>query len=124
MNTFERTTSNIAAWNLEGFGGIPDERLARQVEGIAMLDAEVVALVEISPLSVMDKLVECLACLGVHYDSILLPQRSDLNIGVIYKKGVEASNPRFIEGSYLGDSGLRKAFVVDLRTSFSPVTST
>jgi len=115
MNIFERTTSNIAAWNLEGYGGIPDERLARQVEGIAMLDAEVLALVEISPLSAMDKIVECLACLGVHYDSVMLPQQSDLNIGVIYKKGVEASNPRFIEGSDLNNPSFRKAFVVDMK---------
>ena len=48
---FGHTTANIAAWNLEGYGGIPDSTLDRQVEGLAMLDAEVVALVEINPIS-------------------------------------------------------------------------
>ena len=56
MNSFQRSTTNIAAWNLEGFDGIPDERIEKQIQGLSMLDAEVVALVEINPIEVLDKL--------------------------------------------------------------------
>ena len=65
MNSYQRSTANIAAWNLEGFHGIPDERIARQVQGLAMLDAEVVALVEINPITVLDKLRPGLAERGL-----------------------------------------------------------
>ena len=47
MTDFGRTTTNVAAWNLSGFYPIQADRLERQVEGLALLDAEVVALVEI-----------------------------------------------------------------------------
>ena len=63
MSSFQRSTANIAAWNLEGFAGIPDERIEKQVEGLAMLDAEVVALVEVNPINSLEKikvgLLEC-----------------------------------------------------------------
>ena len=45
----------------------------------------------------------------------MLRQNSNLNIGVLYKKGVEASNPRFIDDSDLGDPGNRKALVVEMK---------
>ncbi|GAB6905931.1 hypothetical protein DESC_810139 [Desulfosarcina cetonica] len=51
MPIFGYTTAKIAAWNLAGYGGIPEERLNRQVEGLTLLDAEVIALMEINPLS-------------------------------------------------------------------------
>lgn len=44
MNTFIRSTANIAAWNLEGLHGIPDERIEKQVQGLAMPGAEIVAI--------------------------------------------------------------------------------
>ena len=47
--SFAHSTARVAAWNLAGYGGIPEARLQRQVEGLALLDAEVVALVEINP---------------------------------------------------------------------------
>lgn len=114
MTDFGRTTANIAAWNLNGFFPIPSKRLKKQVEGLALLDAEIVALVEINPLSVLDTLVEGLEDKSVSYEYTVLEQDNDLNIGVLYKKGVIASNPRFIDGSDLGDSRRRKAFVVDM----------
>ncbi len=115
MNTFQRSTANIAAWNLEGFHGIPDVRIAKQVEGLAMLDAEVVALVEINPINVLDKLVDGLQQKGVQYQHILVQQSGPLHIGVLYKDGITATNPRLVEGSDLNDPDKRKAFAVDLR---------
>ena len=115
MNSYQRSTANIAAWNLEGFHGIPDERIARQVQGLAMLDAEVVALVEINPIAVLDKLRAGLAERGLTYHAATVAQTGKLQIGVLYKEGVEARNARLVDGSDLGDPDKRKALAVDLK---------
>lgn len=115
MTDFGHTTAKVAAWNLAGFGGISNERLERQVEGLALLDAEVVALVEINPLSVLETLIQGLAGKGVAYNASIEPQASNLHIGVLFKEGVTAKNPRLIDGSDLGDTKRRKVFVVDMK---------
>lgn len=115
MSEFSHSTAKIAAWNLAGYGGIPDERLERQIEGLALLDAEVVALVEINPLSALDVLKQGLAAKGVAYNTLVVAQAGDLHIGVLYKEGVSAQNPRLIDGSDLGNPDRRKAFVVDMK---------
>jgi endonuclease/exonuclease/phosphatase family metal-dependent hydrolase len=115
MNKFQRSTANIAAWNLEGYHGIPDERIKEQIQGLSMLDAEVVALVEINPIEVIDKIKAGLSKNGLTYHSALKEQSGKLHIGVLYKDGVVASNPQLIEGSDLGDPNKRKAFVLDLK---------
>lgn len=115
MNEFKHTTARVAAWNLAGFGGIPNERLQEQIKGLALLDAEVVALVEINPLTALDTLKQGLADKGVIYDSCVEPQAGDLHIGVLYKEGVTASNPRLLDGSDLGDPERRKALLVDMK---------
>jgi len=115
MTAFTCTTANIAAWNLSGFFPIPDSRIEKQVEGLALLDAEVITLVEINPLSVLTKLQQGLLAKGAEYDFTVLEQENNMNIGVLYKKGITASNPRFIDGSDLGNSRRRKAFVVDMQ---------
>ncbi|MFC1583752.1 endonuclease/exonuclease/phosphatase family protein [Candidatus Neomarinimicrobiota bacterium] len=114
MSEFGHSTAKVAAWNLAGFGGIPAERLERQVEGLALLDAEVVALVEINPQSALDTLIQGLARKGVTYHASIVPQASDLHIGVLYKEGVTVDNPRLLDGTDLGDTARRKAFVVDI----------
>lgn len=115
MNTFQKSTANIAAWNLEGFHGIPNDRLGRQIDGLAMLDAEVVALVEINPITVLDKITQGLLDKGIEYESHLVKQNAKLHMGVLYKKGVIATNPRLIDNSDLGDDSKRKAFVIDMK---------
>lgn len=115
MSDFSHTTAKIAAWNLAGFGGIPAKRLEKQIEGLALLDAEVIALVEINPQSALKTLQQGLKQKGVIYDSKLIPQANDLHIGVLYKKGITAKNARLIDGSDLDDSARRKAFVVDMK---------
>jgi exonuclease III len=80
-----------------------------------MLDAEVVALVEINPIEVIDKIKAGLSKNGLTYHSALKEQSGKLHIGVLYKDGVVASNPQLIEGSDLGDPNKRKAFVLDLK---------
>ena len=115
MSNFGHTTAKIAAWNLAGFGGIRNDRLQRQVEGLALLDAEVVTLVEINPLSALNTLRQGLAAKGVTYQASIVPQASDLHIGVLFKEGITATNPRLLDGSDLGDPARRKAFVVDMK---------
>ncbi len=115
MNHFSRTTAKVAAWNLAGYGGIPAERLERQVEGLALLDAEVVTLVEINPLSALETLRQGLEERGVIYETSIIPQANDLHIGVLFKRGVTAQNARLMDGSDLGNTDMRKAFLVDMK---------
>ena len=115
MAHFAHTTAKIAAWNLAGYGGIPDDRIDELVDGLAILDAEIVTLVEVSPFAAMEKIKAGLAAKGCEYDSVMLPQHSDLNIGVIFKDGVEAGVPDFVAGSDLGNDDFRRALVVDLQ---------
>lgn len=115
MSKFTNTTARIAAWNLAGFNKISPERLANQVEGLAFLDAEIITLVEVKPFSHMKSIVDGLAGKGCIYENVMLQQASDLNIGVLFKKGVKAKNPRFIAGSDLNDAKKRKALVVDMK---------
>jgi len=115
MNSFQRSTANIAAWNLEGFDGITDARIKKQIEGLTMLDAEVVALVEINPLSALDKIKAGLQANGLTYHSSLIEQQSKLHIGVLYKEGITVTNARLVPGSDLGDPGKRLAFALDIK---------
>lgn len=115
MANFGCTTARVAAWNLAGFKTISPERLENQIEGLAILDAELTTLVEVKPFNHMQKLIDGLADKGCAYSSVMLPQNSDLNVGVLFKNGVEVTNPRFIEGSDLADPSRRKAMVVDVK---------
>lgn len=114
MIEFAHSTAKVAAWNLDGYGSIPEKRLQQQVEGLALLDAEVVALVEINPLSALHTLRQGLEDRGVVYHASILPQQGPLNIGVLFKDGITAKNPRLLPGSDLGDTDRRKAFIVDM----------
>jgi len=115
MTSFQHMTAKVAVWNIAGFKQISDARLANQVTGLAILDAELVTLVEVKPFAHMQRLIDGLEDCGCVYNSVMLPQASDLNIGILFKEGVEVTNPRFIDGSDLGDPTRRKALVVDIK---------
>jgi len=115
MTSFQHTTARIAAWNLAGFQAISASRLANQVKGLALLDAEFVTLVEVKPFDHMQNLIDGLSDLGCTYHSAMLPQNSGLNIGFLFKEGVEVNNLRFIDGSDLGNPDFRRALVVDVK---------
>lgn len=115
MSEFGHTTAKVAVWNLAGFNAISDEKFENQVEGLSILDAEIVTLVEVRPLSYIDRIIEGLAEKGSEYDKKILQQNEDLNIGVIYKKGVEAEEPEFIAGSDGGNDSRRKAFSLEMK---------
>ena len=115
MNDFCHSTAKVAAWNLSGFKKISAARLKRQVDGLALLDAEVVVLVEINPLTALQTLKTGLKKKGCIYKSSIIPQANKFNIGVLFKKGVTAKNPRLMAGSDLGEKKMRKAFMVDMK---------
>lgn len=115
VSHFTHTTADIAVWNLAGYNRIDGDRLAKQVEGLAILDAEVVVLVEVRPFGHLQSLIDGLAARGVGYRGEMLPQASDLNIGVLVKAGVEVTNMAYVEGSDLGDPEYRRAIACDVR---------
>lgn len=106
---FTRSTATVAAWNLAGFGGITKTRQREQVKGLALMDAEVVTLVEVPSRKVMEFMRDELKKVGLKYDITFKAQNNDLHIGILSKKGVGISNVAFIPGSDLGDPGKRQA---------------
>ncbi|MBU2958007.1 GMP synthase [Paracoccus sp. 1_MG-2023] len=114
MASFQHMTARVAVWNIAGYLDISDERLANQVEGLAILDAELVTLVEVRPFGHMQRLIDGLAAKGCTYRAAMLAQTSDLNIGLLFKEGVEVDNLRFVPGSDLDDPRRRKAMVADV----------
>ncbi|MDJ1007437.1 MAG: GMP synthase [Paracoccaceae bacterium] len=124
MVAFSHSIIRVAVWNLAGFNlfepgsGIPPDsnRALNQAEGLALLDAEIVTLVEVSPLSHIDRLAELLRDeYGLDYEVTILPQPvSPLHIGFLHKAVIELSNARFVEGSEGDYDGGRRAIAVDL----------
>lgn len=125
MTEFKHSLARIAVWNLAGFNlgnpaaGIdPDSDQAKlQAEGLALLDAELVTLVEVSPLSHIDRLAELLEQdYGVRYERTILPQpNGNLHIGFLHKEGVEVENAQLIPGSEGAYGNGRQAIQVDVK---------
>ena len=120
-NTFEKTTATVAAWNLSTFDPLSDERIEKQAKGLALLDAELVTLVEIKNLDHLEKLKTHLANQGINYDFNMIEQnspgdgRSPMNIGVLFKRGVKVTDAFLMEGSDLGNTNYRRAYVCDVK---------
>lgn len=115
MSAFNHTTAKIAVWNIAGFNPISNRKFKNQVEGLSILDAEIITLVEVKPISYLQRLINKLKTKGCEYEGAILQQAGDLNIGVLYKKGIQAQTPNFIEGSDLGDNTKRKAFSLEMK---------
>lgn len=109
MIEFQHSLIKIAVWNLAGFNvfepeiGIPpdSEKVDRQAEGLALLDAEIVTLVEVSPLSHIEILKQkILNDYGIVYEHTIKEQpNGNIHIGFLHKPGIEVSNIRFIQNS-------------------------
>ena len=64
MTTFNHSIIRVAVWNLAGFAkrgttpgtASPTRRAFRQAQGLALMDAEFVTLVEVSPFGYLDEL--------------------------------------------------------------------
>lgn len=114
MQTFTHTVARVAVWNLAGFQSTSPARRARQVEGLALLDAELVVLVEVRPLEHIDRLAGELNALGLDYVSTILPQPGGLHIGLLSKTGVGIGAPILVDGSEGAYAGGRRALAVDV----------
>ena len=116
---FAKSTAAIGAWNLAGFHGITDDRLAIQAKGLALIDAEIMTLVEIPSEDHLQRLIAELANFGLTYEYGYLDQGASadhpLNIGVIFKPGITIDNMALLDGSNGGDPARRKAFVADMK---------
>jgi endonuclease/exonuclease/phosphatase family metal-dependent hydrolase len=113
--SYQATTANIAAWNLSGFYAIPTTKSETFANAIAYIDPEVLALVEVNPDSILDKIITELKKIGICYKKVILDQTASQNIAVLYKCDVQVTNPRLIEDSDNNNSSLRKAFVADVK---------
>lgn len=131
MAEFNHSIMRVAVWNLAGFTrpGRPvgisarSKRAQKQAEGLALLDAEFVTLVEVSPLSHIEILVRKLAAYGVEYNHTILKQpHGNIHIGFLHKPGITVSNPRFIDGSEGDYARGRQAIVVDVKVAKLTVT--
>lgn len=115
MVSYSQSTASIAVWNLNGWGGVNEDRLERQAEGLSLLDAELVVLVEVPSEDALGFLRQRLADrAGLDYHALFLPQHGDLHIGLLYKAGVTVDNATLLDGSDLGDTAKRKALVAEV----------
>lgn len=124
MIEFKHTLARIAVWNLAGYNqanpalGINpnSEKTKKQAEGLALLDAELVTLVEVSPISHIDKLVQLLEDdYGVKYNRTILQQpNGNIHIGFLHKEGVSVTNVQLIPGSEGSNGSGRQAVQADV----------
>ncbi len=123
MVTFSHSLARIAVWNLAGFNpvntslGIPasSDRVTHQIEGLALLDAELITLVEVSPIEHIDRLALGLADKGLDYQVKILPQpNGNIHIGFLHKPGVSVTGLQLIDGSEGDDPGGRQALIADV----------
>jgi endonuclease/exonuclease/phosphatase family metal-dependent hydrolase len=125
MSEFKHSLARIAVWNLAGFNqsnqaagiGPNTNRAKKQAEGLALLDAELVTLVEVSPISHIDRLSQLLADkYDVVYDHTILQQpNGHIHIGLLHKEGVEVSNAQLIPGSEGNQAKGRQAIQADIK---------
>ncbi|MBB5721902.1 hypothetical protein FHS72_001526 [Loktanella ponticola] len=115
MQTFQHALARVAVWNLAGFGGIKPDRMKQQALGLALLDAELVTLVEVNPVDHIYELAAEMAQYGVEYDATIIAQPGNLHTGFLFKKGVDVSNLRMIDGSQGAYVQGRRAVAVDVK---------
>lgn len=115
MQTFQHSLARVAVWNLAGFGGIRPDRMKRQAHGLALLDAEIVTLVEVNPASYINDLADEIAQFGLNYETTILPQAGGLHIGFLHKTGIVVENARFVPNSNGDYANGRLAIAIDVK---------
>jgi endonuclease/exonuclease/phosphatase family metal-dependent hydrolase len=123
MAEFNHSIIRVAVWNLAGFGKpgasdtttTPSRRSFRQAQGLALMDAEFVTLVEVSPFGYLDELADNLSNFGLEYKRTIIEQpHGKLHIGFLHKPGITVTNARLIDGSEGDSSRARRAIAVDI----------
>ncbi len=113
---FESSTADIGAWNLYGIREIDSQRAESIAQTIFWMDPEVLGLVEVNPPSAMKSIVENLEHLGVKYRYVLKDQPGSLDIAILYKDGVEVTNPKLLNSTNLGNpETYRSALTANIR---------
>ena len=124
MTDFSHSLAKIAVWNLAGFNqknpsagiGPNTKRAKNQAEGLALLDAELVTLVEVSPITHIDRLASLLKSeYDLDYNTTIVPQpKGNIHIGFLHKPGVEIKNAGIIAGSHGSYASGRRAIQADV----------
>jgi hypothetical protein len=124
MSSFKHSLARVAVWNLAGFNqsspatgiGPNTQRAKNQAEGLALLDAELVTLVEVSPASHIDRLAHLLETkYALTYQSTLMPQpNGNIHIGFLHKPGVIVANVKLLPGSEGNYGNGRQAVQADI----------
>ncbi|MEP3479079.1 MAG: GMP synthase [Fuerstiella sp.] len=124
MSSFSHSLARIAVWNLAGYNqanpnigiGPGSQKAKKQAEGLALLDAELVVLVEVSPVSHLSRLASLLSSeYGVSYNHAIIPQPTGkIHIGLLYKSGVDVQNLKLIPGSQGAYGNGRQALQADI----------
>ncbi|WP_101757278.1 hypothetical protein [Oceanicoccus sp. KOV_DT_Chl] len=110
-------TARIATWNLGGFHQIPQSNLNMIALGLKLLDADIIVLPELNPLSSGEWLATTLSHdLDPCHKAIVPDQpRARQEIGFLMKCDVEVLGSGMIIGSDLGKQGYRNAAFVHAR---------
>ena len=125
MSKFKHSLARVAVWNLAGFNlyhpavgiGPNTNRAKNQAEGLALLDAELVTLVEVSPITHIDRLANLLANeYGIAYNTTIVQQpHGNIHIGFLHKEGVDVTNAKLIAGSEGNYGNGRQAIQADIQ---------
>ena len=109
----------IATWNLGGFYQIKPSNLNQIASGLLQLNADIVVLTELNPMSSASFLSNRLNDeTGKCYENTVIDQPlAHQQIGFLYSCGIQVTQPRLIHGSNLNRSRYRSAAVVDVRAA-------
>jgi len=105
----------VAAWNVNGSQPIGARKVGRIARGIMALDADLIALSELSPDSVVEGLATRLKGLGADYRYVLLDQSAPQNLAVFYRADVTVGESLLVPGSDDGKPSLRKALAARVK---------
>ena len=108
-------TATVATWNVAGFAPITREKAERIAQAIADLDADVVALSEVNPDSILKIIVAALYSRGLEYNAVILDQTASQNLAILHKPDVTVTDAQLIPGSDDGNRFLRKALAANVR---------
>ena len=125
MINFCHSLARIAVWNLAGYNplnpsvgiGPRSNKTEKQAEGLALLDAELVTLVEVSPLRHIDRLASVISeKYGIDYKVTILEQpNGNIHIGFLHKEGVEISEVQLVPGTEGNSRRGRQAIQASIR---------
>jgi endonuclease/exonuclease/phosphatase family metal-dependent hydrolase len=92
-------TAKIAAWNIKGIPPITDARVPAIARGISILNADLIALLEVRPNNKIGPIIRHLRRCGRDYDYYLPPCNSEFGMAILHKRHVAVAGVHLIPGS-------------------------